>query len=232
MAEHIIKPIAHIRSDFATKFGIPRQAGIVQELESLLVFEPEYRDPEALRGIEGFSHLWLIWQFSENLRAGFSPTVRPPRLGGNKRMGVFATRSPYRPNPIGLSCVALKEIRKTKDQGTVLVIAGADMMDGTPVYDIKPYLPFADSIPHARAGFAGEHEKDGLQVVFPETLRAAFSPQDTQTLISLLSQDPRPHYQADPERTYGFPFRGKDVRFRVDGDTLTVCEIVPAEDMP
>lgn len=224
--------IARIHNTFKEKFALPRQAGLTEGLLSTLVFEKEYRVDEALRGLEGYSHLWILWGFHDNKNEGWRPTVRPPRLGGNKRMGVFATRSPYRPNPIGLSCVALKEIRKTKDQGTVLVIAGADMMDGTPVYDIKPYLPFADSIPHARAGFAGEHEKDGLQVIFPEALRAAFSPQDTQTLISLLSQDPRPHYQADPERTYGFPFQGKDVRFRVDGDTLTVCEIIPAEDMP
>ncbi len=221
--------IARIHNQFRQKFALPRQAGLTEGLESLLVFEKEYRVDEALRGLDGYSHLWVIWGFHDNKTEGWRPTVRPPRLGGNKRMGVFATRSPYRPNPIGLSCVELKEIRKTKDQGTVLVISGADMMDGTPVYDIKPYLPFADSIPHARAGFAGEHEKDALQVVFPENLRCAFTLEQQKTLSSLLSQDPRPHYQADPGRLYGFPFQGKDVRFRVDGDTLTVCEIVPLE---
>lgn len=221
--------IARIHNQFRQKFALPRQAGLTEGLESLLVFEKEYRVDEALRGLDGYSHLWVIWGFHDNKTEGWRPTVRPPRLGGNKRMGVFATRSPYRPNPIGLSCVELKEIRKTKDQGTVLVISGADMMDGTPVYDIKPYLPFADSIPHARAGFAGEHEKDTLQVVFPENLRCAFTLEQQKTLSSLLSQDPRPHYQADPGRLYGFPFQGKDVRFRVDGDTLTVCEIVPLE---
>lgn len=225
--------IARIHNDFKEKFALPRQSGLTEGLLSTIVFEKEYRVDDAFRGLDGYSHLWIIWGFHDNKTDGWRPTVRPPRLGGNKRMGVFATRSPYRPNPIGLSCVELKEIRKTRDQGTVLIVAGADMMDNTPVYDIKPYLPFADSIPHARAGFAGEHEKDALQVIFPAELQDGFTEEERETLQSLLSQDPRPHYQNDPERLYGFPFQGKDVRFRVDGAILTVCEIVPLkEDAP
>lgn len=221
--------IARVHNQFREKFALPRQAGLTEGLLSTIVFEKEFRVEEALRGLDGYSHLWLIWGFHDNKNDGWRPTVRPPRLGGNKRMGVFATRSPYRPNPIGLSCVALKEIKKTRDQGTVLVIAGADMMDGTPVYDIKPYLPFADSIPDARAGFAGEHEQDGLRVVFPADLRSFFNTAQQNTLLSLLAQDPRPHYQQDPDRVYGFPFDGQDVRFRVAEGTLTVCEIIPLE---
>lgn len=227
--ECFMQVIARVQNQFKEKFALPRQAGLTEGLVSTIVFEKEFRVKEALRGLEGYSHIWLIWGFHDNKREGWTPTVRPPRLGGNKRMGVFATRSPYRPNPIGLSCVELVEIKETKEQGTVLVVAGADMMNGTPVYDIKPYLPFADSIPNARAGFAGDHEKDQLQVVFPESLRSAFTPKQQETLSSLLSQDPRPHYQKDPGRLYGFPFQGKDVRFRVEGDTLTVCAIVPLE---
>lgn len=221
--------IARVHNQFREKFALPRQAGLTEGLLSTIVFEKEFRVEEALRGLDGYSHLWLIWGFHDNKNDGWRPTVRPPRLGGNKRMGVFATRSPYRPNPIGLSCVALKEIKKTRDQGTVLVIAGADMMDGTPVYDIKPYLPFADSIPDARAGFAGEHEQDELRVVFPADLRSFFNTAQQNTLLSLLAQDPRPHYQQDPDRVYGFPFDGQDVRFRVAEGTLTVCEIIPLE---
>ncbi|MBQ1236519.1 MAG: tRNA (N6-threonylcarbamoyladenosine(37)-N6)-methyltransferase TrmO [Oscillospiraceae bacterium] len=224
MAEYTIKPIAHIRSDFATKFGIPRQAGIVEELESLLVFEPEYRDPEALRGIEGFSHLWLIWQFSENLRQGFSPTVRPPRLGGNERMGVFATRSPFRPNALGLSCVKLVAVEQTEHEGLVLRLAGADLMDGTPVYDVKPYVPYADCHPQALSGFAADSGRT-LNVRFaagtlekvPENKRAALS--------GVLANDPRPRYQRDPERVYAMEFAGLEVKFSVDGEELIVKEI-------
>ncbi len=217
--------IARVHNQFREKFALPRQAGLTEGLVSTIVFEKEYRVKEALRGLEGYSHIWLIWGFHDNKKDTWSPTVRPPRLGGNKRMGVFATRSPYRPNPIGLSCVELKEIRETRENGMVLVVAGADMMDGTPVYDIKPYLPFADSIPSARAGFAGEHEKDGLEVAFPPEMLAEFSPDQQKTLLSLLAQDPRPHYQKDADRVYGFPFEGKEVRFRVDGEKLTVCQV-------
>ncbi|MBQ4640319.1 MAG: tRNA (N6-threonylcarbamoyladenosine(37)-N6)-methyltransferase TrmO [Clostridia bacterium] len=217
--------IARVENEFKKKFALPRQAGLTEGLLSTIVFEKEFRVKEALRGLEGYSHIWLIWGFHDNKKEGWSPTVRPPRLGGNKRMGVFATRSPYRPNPIGLSCVELKEIRETKDRGWVLIVSGADMMDGTPVYDIKPYLPFADSIPDARAGFAGEHEKDGLQVECPEEMLRQFSPQEQMTLLSLLSQDPRPHYQQDENRVYGFPFAGREVRFRVAGNVLFVCEV-------
>lgn len=217
--------IARVENEFKKKFALPRQAGLTEGLLSTIVFEKEFRVKEALRGLEGYSHIWLIWGFHDNKKEGWSPTVRPPRLGGNKRMGVFATRSPYRPNPIGLSCVELKEIRETKDRGWVLIVSGGDMMDGTPVYDIKPYLPFADSIPDARAGFAGEHEKDGLQVECPEEMLRQFSPQEQMTLLSLLSQDPRPHYQQDENRVYGFPFAGREVRFRVAGNVLFVCEV-------
>lgn len=217
----MIRPIAHIRSDFATKFGIPRQAGIVQELESLLVFEPEYRDPEALRGIEGFSHLWLIWQFSENLRAGFSPTVRPPRLGGNERMGVFATRSPFRPNALGLSCVKLVGLEQTADFGLALRLAGADLMDGTPIYDIKPYVPYADCHPEALSGFAGDSGKT-LSVSFADGLKEKVPEDKLAALVGVLANDPRPRYQHDPERIYAMAFAGMDVKFSVDGEELTV----------
>lgn len=221
MAEHIIKPIAHIRSDFATKFGIPRQAGIVEELESLLVFEPEYRDVEALRGIEGFSHLWLIWQFSENLRAGFSPTVRPPRLGGNERLGVFATRSPFRPNALGLSCVKLLGLEQTPEHGTALRLAGADLMDGTPVYDVKPYVPYADCHPEALSGFAKDSGKT-LRVEFTAGVKEKVPEAKLAALTGVLANDPRPRYQHDPERIYAMEFAGMEVKFTVDGEALTV----------
>ena len=221
MAEHIIKPIAHIRSDFATKFGIPRQAGIVEELESLLVFEPEYRDVEALRGIEGFSHLWLIWQFSENLRAGFSPTVRPPRLGGNERLGVFATRSPFRPNALGLSCVKLLGLEQTPEHGTALRLAGADLMDGTPVYDVKPYVPYADCHPEALSGFAKDSGKT-LRVEFAAGVKEKVPEAKLAALTGVLANDPRPRYQHDPERVYAMEFAGMEVKFSVDGEALTV----------
>ena len=224
MAEHIIKPIAHIRSDFSTKFGIPRQAGIVGELENVLVFEPEYRNAEALRGIEGFSHLWLIWQFSENLRAGFSPTVRPPRLGGNERLGVFATRSPFRPNALGLSCVKLVGLERTAEQGTVLRLAGADLMDGTPVYDIKPYVPYADCHPEALSGFAGDPGRT-LNVSFAEGTEEKVPADKLAALSGVLANDPRPRYQKDPERVYAMGFAGLEVKFTVDGEMLTVREI-------
>ena len=224
MAEHIIKPIAHIRSDFVTKFGIPRQAGIVEELESLLVFEPEYRDPEALRGIEGFSHLWLIWQFSENLRQGFSPTVRPPRLGGNERMGVFATRSPFRPNALGLSCVRLLAVEQSADSGLVLRIGGADLMDGTSVYDVKPYVPYADCHPEALSGFAA-NSGNTLNVAFAEGMEQRVPREKLAALRGVLANDPRPRYQHDPARIYAMEFAGMEVKFSVDGETLIVTDI-------
>ena len=223
MREHVIRPIAHIESEFPEKFGIPRQAGIVEALRGRVVFEEEFRNDDALRGIEGFSHLWLIWQFSENLRADFSPTVRPPRLGGNTRLGVFATRSPFRPNALGLSCVRLLGLEKDAQKGTVLLVAGADLMDGTPIYDVKPYLPYADCHPDAASGFAPDPGAR-LAVVFapgeeeklPEDKRAA--------LRGVLENDPRPRYQNDADRLYAMSFAGFAVRFRVEGEILTVSE--------
>ena len=225
MAEHIIRPIAHVRSDFTTKFGIPRQAGIVPELESILVFEPEYRDVEALRGIEGFSHLWLIWQFSENLREGFSPTVRPPRLGGNERLGVFATRSPFRPNALGLSCVQLVGLEQMEGLGTVLRLRGADLMDGTPVYDVKPYVPYADCHPDALSGFAADSGKT-LEVEFMDGCEAKVPAGKLAALRGVLANDPRPRYQKDPERVYAMDFAGMEVKFSVSGEKLLVREII------
>ena len=227
-----IVPIAHIRTDFPTKFGIPRQAGIADSLQGELVFEPEYRVDEALRGIEGFSHLWLIWGFSENEGKPWSPTVRPPRLGGNVRMGVFATRSPFRPNGLGLSCVRLLAVRKVSDtgsgDGTTLLVSGADLMDGTPIYDIKPYLPYADSVPDAVGGFAPDSGRE-LNVHFPEELLRQVPEAKREGLLSVLAHDPRPRYQADPGRTYGMAFAGLDIRFRVDGQNLLVTEIALLE---
>ncbi|WP_295158257.1 tRNA (N6-threonylcarbamoyladenosine(37)-N6)-methyltransferase TrmO [uncultured Ruminococcus sp.] len=217
--------IARIHTDLPTKFGLPRQSGLVDELEGLIVFEPKYRDPEALRGIEGFSHLWLIWEFSEAKRDSWSPTVRPPRLGGNKRMGVFATRSPFRPNPIGLSCVTLLGIEKTKDSGLALRVGGADLMDGTPILDIKPYLPIADCRPEATGGFAAEKAGYSVQVVFPDEELEKIPESKRDALKAILSQDPRPAYQDDPERIYGFPYAGAEVRFRVENGVLFVTEV-------
>jgi tRNA-Thr(GGU) m(6)t(6)A37 methyltransferase TsaA len=207
-----LKTIARIRSDFPTKFGIPRQSGLVGGLKATVVFEPEYRNPDALRGLEGFSHLWLIWEFSGNVRDGWSPTVRPPRLGGNTRMGVFATRSPFRPNPLGLSSVKLD---------------GIDLMDGTPIFDIKPYLPRADSHPEATGGFAEPAEVHAVTVDFPAQWLALIPEALREALINVLAQDPRPSYQDEPERVYGFGFAGLDIRFTVQGNVLTVCEVVP-----
>ena len=224
MQDITIHPIATMRSDFATKFGIPRQSGLVEALRSTIVFEPEYRNPDALRGIEGYSHLWLIWQFSEAVRSDWSPTVRPPRLGGNTRMGVFATRSPFRPNNLGLSCVKLLGTEQTA-QGTVLHVAGADLMDGTPILDIKPYIPYADSHPHATGGFTDSAKDFLLQVDFPEHLLQKLPAEKQQAAIGVLSHDPRPSYQRSPERIYGLPFAGWDIRFQVDGNKLTVIEI-------
>lgn len=225
---YTLRPIAHMKSDFPEKFGIPRQAGVVPELESVVVFEPEYRDPEALRGIEGFSHLWLIWQFSESVTDTFSPTVRPPRLGGNVRMGVFATRSPFRPNSLGLSCVELVRVESRPGLGTVLLVRGADLMDGTPIFDVKPYIPYADARPEARSGFATDagttlavRISDALLVKIPEGKRDA--------LRGVLANDPRPRYQRDPERVYAMDFANLTVRFSVADGVLTVTEISPME---
>ena len=224
MEQHSIKVIAHIRSDFPTKFGIPRQSGLVPELRATVVFEPEFRNADALRGIEGFSHLWLIWQFSEAVREDWSPTVRPPRLGGNTRMGVFATRSPFRPNPIGLSCVKLEGVGQTAENGTVLYVSGADLMDGTPIYDIKPYLPYADSQPDARGGFAPS-PKETVAVDCPPELLERLPQEQRSALLGVLAQDPRPQYQDDPERIYGMRFADFEVKFRVESGTLHVTEI-------
>ncbi len=226
--EHRIRAIAHIRSDLPEKFGVPRQAGVVEALEATVVFEPEYRDPEALRGIEGFSHLWLIWQFSGSLTETFSPTVRPPRLGGNTRMGVFATRSPFRPNGLGLSCVELARVEERPGFGTVLVVRGADLMDGTPIFDVKPYLPYADAWPEAEAGFAPDAGKT-LAVVLPPELNAYLPPEKRDALRGVLARDPRPRYQDDPERVYAMRFAGCEVRFTADENTLRVTEILPAQ---
>ena len=222
-----MKIIARIRSDFPTKFGIPRQSGLVDELRATVVFEPEYRNPDALRGLEGFSHIWLIWQFSQAVRDTWSPTVRPPRLGGNARMGVFATRSPFRPNPVGLSCVRLAGIEKDPELGPVLVVAGADLMDSTPILDIKPYVPYADCHPEASGGFTGATGGDTLAVDFPAALLERVPADRRAALTGILARDPRPSYQHDPERVYGLDFAGVNVRFTVEGDTLTVRSVEP-----
>ena len=220
-----VQIIARMRSDFATKFGIPRQSGLVEELRSTIVFEPEFRNPDALRGIEAFSHLWIIWQFSEAVRQGWSPTVRPPRLGGNTRMGVFATRSPFRPNSLGLSSVKLLGVEHTEEFGTVLHVGGADLMDGTPIFDIKPYIPYGDCHPEATGGFTDTAGAFILKVDFPIHLLNIL-PQDKQkAAIGVLSHDPRPSYQRKPDRIYGLTFAGYDIRFRVEEDILTVVEI-------
>jgi len=219
--------IARVHNDFPTKFGLPRQSGLVIEIQSVIVFEPEYRVPEALRGLEGYSHLWILWEFHQAVREKWSPTVRPPKLGGNTRMGVFATRSPFRPNPIGLSCVRLVDIRRTEQYGTVLVVSGADMMDGTPVYDVKPYLPYADCHPEATGGFAqaAMANRPPLKVNIPEDCLTRIPAARRSALIGALAQDPRPAYQDDPQRVYGLPFAGLDVRFTVAEGTLTVVEV-------
>lgn len=217
--------IATIRSDFPTKFGIPRQSGLVEELRATVVFEPEYRNPDALRGLEDFSHLWLIWQFSEAVRDKWSPTVRPPRLGGNTRMGVFATRSPFRPNPIGLSCVRLEGIRREPELGHVLEVSGADLMDGTPILDIKPYIPYADCHPDAAGGFTAQTQFHHLTMVCDAGLWARVPADQQAALQGVLENDPRPSYQHDPERVYGMEFGGLEVHFKVDGEVLTVTGI-------
>ncbi|MCQ2098071.1 MAG: tRNA (N6-threonylcarbamoyladenosine(37)-N6)-methyltransferase TrmO [Fibrobacter sp.] len=240
-SEYHFKVIAKIKSDFPDKFGIPRQSGLLKGLRSTIRFEPEYRIADALRGLEGFSHLWILWIFSENVRPDengenrWSPTVRPPRLGGNKRLGVFATRSSFRPNPLAMSCVKIEEIRNVTDgeyNGPEIVVSGADLMDGTPIVDIKPYLPYADSIPGALGGFAHEVMDRSLQINFPENLRNAllekygFTSEKMDALMEILVENPRPAYQKDPNRIYGFKFAGVDVKFKIQDNTLTVLEIL------
>ena len=220
-----MKIIAKIESDYKEKFGIPRQSGIADELTAKIVFEPEYRVTEALRGIENYSHLWLIWQFSKAVREDWSPTVRPPRLGGNKRMGVFATRSPFRPNPIGLSSVKLVGVERTSDRGDMLIVSGADLLDGTPIYDIKPYLPFTDSHPDAVGGFADDVQDYALKVDFCKELLTKIHISKQNALLKILEHDPRPSYQKDADREYGMKFSDYEIFFKVADDTLTVTRV-------
>lgn len=220
-----MKPIAHIETDFPTKFGIPRQSGIIESLQGRIIFEPDYRNAEAVRGLEEFSHIWLIWEFSEAVRDTWSPTVRPPRLGGNVRKGVFATRSPFRPNPIGLSSVKLERIEIDPKLGPVLHVSGADLMDGTPIYDIKPYIAYTDSHPEAISGFALKPAEYLLEVDFPKELLEKIAPEKRESLIEVLAHDPRPQYQDDPERVYGMEFGGMEVKFRVENRQLIVLEV-------
>ena len=220
-----IQTIARMKSDFPTKFGIPRQSGLVEELRSTIIFEPAFRNDDALRGIEDFSHLWLIWQFSEAVREGWSPTVRPPRLGGNTRLGVFATRSPFRPNSLGLSSVRLLGVEKTEEYGTVLHVGGADLMDGTPIFDIKPYIPYGDCHPDATGGFTDTAGEYLLTVDFPEELLNILPESKRDAAIGMLSHDPRPSYQRKPDRVYGIRFAGFDIRFSVQDSTLTVVGV-------
>lgn len=217
--------IARINSDFPTKFGIPRQSGLVKELQATIIMEPEFRNPDMLRGLDGFSHLWLIWQFSANANKAWSPTVRPPRLGGNTRLGVFATRSTFRPNFIGLSSVKLESIEQTKEYGPVIHISGADLMDGTPIFDIKPYIPYGDCHPDAVGGFTDTADSYLLEVDFPQNLLNRLPPNKRDAAIGVLSHDPRPSYQKDPDRIYGVSFAGFDIRFRVKDSLLTVMEV-------
>ena len=225
MSDVNIQVIARMKSDFPSKFGIPRQSGLVEELRSTIIFQPEFRNSDALRGIEGFSHLWLIWQFSEAVRQDWSPTVRPPRLGGNTRMGVFATRSPFRPNNLGLSCVRLLGVEQTAEYGTVLHVGGADLMDGTPIFDIKPYIPYSDSHADALGGFTDTADAFLLEVNFSRDLLAQLPEDKREAILAVLSHDPRPSYQRTPGRVYGLPFAGFDIRFTVTDSQLTVVEV-------
>ncbi len=228
MSEELLtlRPIAHIHTQFPEKFGIPRQSGLVEDLRARVVFEREYRIREAFRGLEDFSHLWLLWQFTES--RGWSPTVRPPRLGGNQRMGVFATRSPFRPNPIGLSCVKLEGVDYDAPDGPALLVRGADLLDGTPILDVKPYVPLADCRPDAKGSFSDDHREDRLSVDIPPALLEKVAQDLRPALLGVLSQDPRPSYQKDPERVYGMAFAEMEIKFTVDGDTLHVIEIAQA----
>ncbi len=220
-----IHPIAHIQSDFKEKFGIPRQSGLVEALRASIIFTPPYRVPDAVRGLEEFSHIWLVWEFSQARREGWSPTVRPPRLGGNTRLGVFATRSPFRPNALGLSAVRLEAVEADASLGPVLHVSGADLLDGTPIYDIKPYIPYADAIPGASGGFADRVERKRLEVQCPQALLELIPPEKREALLAVLAQDPRPSYQSDPGRVYGMAFADWQVRFTVEGEQLVVGEI-------
>ena len=223
-----LKVVARVRSPFGEKFGVPRQSGLVPEVRSELVFEPAFRSAECLRGLEGFSHIWLIWGFSENEDRGWSPTVRPPRLGGNVRVGVFASRSPFRPNPLGLSCVRLLEIRQGGPEGPVLLLGGADLVDGTPVYDIKPYVAYADSVPEASGGFTLGREPERVPVSCPEEVRASLPAETWEALAGVLACDPRPRYHRDPDRVYGFSFAGREVRFTADAAGVHVLSVTGA----
>ena len=222
---YTIKTIARIQSDFPEKFGIPRQSGLIQELKAKIIFEPEYRNPDALKGLEGYSHIWLIWGFSKAVRKHWSPTVRPPRLGGNQRMGVFATRSPFRPNPLGLSLVRLDGIEPTEESGSILRVSGADLMDGTPIFDIKPYLPYVASYPDACGGFGTAQKDYRLDVDCPPAYFELIPPEHRDALLAILAQDPRPSYQQDPSRIYGMKYAMMNVKFYVEGKTLHVCGI-------
>jgi tRNA-Thr(GGU) m(6)t(6)A37 methyltransferase TsaA len=225
--DHNLRVIARIRTEFPAKFGIPRQSGIVDSLKAMIVFEPEYRNPDSIRGLEGFSHIWMIWGFFHEARDTWAPMVKPPRLGGNKRMGVFATRSPFRPNPIGLSSVRLEKIELNTELGPVLYVSGADLMDNTPIYDIKPYLPYTDSHPEASGGFAEPFRDYALEVTFPEYLLSQIPKEHHEALMGILAHDPRPSYHNDPERIYGFWYAGFNIRFTVKGKLITVCEVTP-----
>ena len=224
MSAHTLTPVARIRSDYSSKFGIPRQSGLTRT-EAEIIFEPSFAIPEAVRGLEEFSHIWLIWQFSESAGKDWHPTVRPPRLGGNERVGVFASRSPFRPNPLGLSCVRLIRVEFRGGSGPVLHVRGADLLDGTPIYDIKPYIPYCDAHPDAEGGFTDRRTFHRLRVVCPEDLLAEIPDEKRTGLLDTLSQDPRPSYHRDPERIYGMTYAGSDIRFRISGDELTVLSV-------
>lgn len=227
--EGALQTIARIYTDFPAKFGIPRQSGLVKELTGEIIFEPEFRRQEALTGIEEFSHLWILWEFSEAKKEKWSATVYPPRLGGREKRGVFATRSPFRPNPIGISCVRLEQVIKEGEDAPKLLVSGVDMLNGTPIYDIKPYLPYADAYPEARGGFGQEHRADGIAVDFPEELLERVPLSKRQAVLQVLAQDPRAAYNKKPDYLYGMEFAGFDIRFQVENDVLHVCEVIPTQ---